>query len=297
VKAGILALLLALAGAAAWLQFGQRAVLPAGAAVSPQAPSFAPSMAGTRPDGAARANQDRLVVDQELGYLFDYYLAGMGERDLAAIRAGIGRELDQRLAPAAAAQARRLLDNYLRYKEALAGVEQGLKPGPDMVANLRARRDAMLKLRRDYFSDGEIAGLFGLSDARDADALARMEIMRDTSLDAAGREQRLATLDKALPPALREERNAPTQLLRLEHSVGELRAAGADDNAVYRLRADQLSPAAADRLAQVDREETEWTARIAAWKEARRQASPAEAQHLRDRYFNQQEQKRLAAFE
>jgi lipase chaperone LimK len=55
-------------------------------------------MAGTQPDGAARARADgQLEVNAELAYLFDYYLAGLGERPLDAIRTEIIRELERRL--------------------------------------------------------------------------------------------------------------------------------------------------------------------------------------------------------
>jgi lipase chaperone LimK len=309
VKAVVVGTALALAGAFAYFAHGThdanesrgdarltsgRSALQAGAAT---ATPFVPSFAGTRSDGAVRTEQDKLVVDQELGYLFDYYLAGIGERDLASIKAEITRELGQRLSPAAAAQARRLLDNYLGYKEALATLEQTLQPGPDMVANLRARRDAMLKLRNDYFSEAENKGLFGLADLRDADALARMEIMQDKALDAGARQARLDKLDRELPAALREERSAPIALVRLDQSVQQLRASGAGEDAVYRLRASTLSPDAAARLADVDREEAEWKSRIAAWRQERQSAKPAAEQQLRDKYFNPQEQKRLAAYE
>jgi lipase chaperone LimK len=299
VKLAIAALTLALLAAGAVVFLAHQDDPRSAAAPQPtsRAPAFVPSLAGTRTDGAATVVQEQLVVDQELGYLFDYYLAGLGERDLAIIKAEIERELSQRLPPAAAAQARRLLDNYLRYKEALAKVEQGLQAGTELVANLRARRDAMLKLRHDYFSDTEIAGLFGLSDLRDADALARLEITNDKTLDDATRRARIDELDRAMPPALREERAAPTALIRLDQSVQALRAGGAADDTVYRLRASALSPEAAARLADVDREEAAWQARIAAWRQERQQAAPASAQQLRDKYFNAQEQKRLAAYE
>ncbi|UUZ46576.1 hypothetical protein LP420_21845 [Massilia sp. B-10] len=43
--------------------------------------AFVRSMEGTRPDGDVRADPDgELVVDAELGHLFDYYLVGLGEK-------------------------------------------------------------------------------------------------------------------------------------------------------------------------------------------------------------------------
>jgi lipase chaperone LimK len=160
----------------------------------------------------------------------------------------------------------------------------------------------MRELRSNYFSDEEIAGLFGAGDAYDQDAIARLEIAADTGLTAPQRQQQLAALDAALSPAARADREAPAAVLRLEESVSAARAQGADDNEIYRLRSAALSPAAASRLAEVDREEGEWQRRIAAYQAQRRQlqqqsAGEAALQQLRDSGFSTAEQKRLPAYE
>jgi lipase chaperone LimK len=93
---------------AAWP--GQETAAPAPAPAAPDPFAFVRSMEGTRPDGDIRQDAaGQLVVDAELGHLFDYYLAGLGEKDLGAIRMAIERELDRRLAAPAAVQAKRLL--------------------------------------------------------------------------------------------------------------------------------------------------------------------------------------------
>lgn len=259
--------------------------------------------AGTQPDGAARADaNDRLQVNAELAYLFDYYLAGLGQRPLEAIRADIIRELDKRLRPAPAAAARRLLDAYLAYKRALVDLERDLPPASDPVQSARQRLAAVQQLRSAYFSNDESAGLFAASDAYDLDAIARLDINSDASLSDAQRQQRLAALDARLPPKLREDREAPTRIIKLEATVSQARAQGADDNEIYRLRATALSPSAAARLADVDREEADWQRRISAYQTQRRQlqqsTSDANAlQQLRDAGFTPDEQKRLPAYE
>jgi len=281
---------------------------PEPARLTPAEPNyfaFVRSMEGTRPDGEIRQNAaDQLVVNAELGRLFDYYLAGLGEKPLEAIRFEIARELDRRLQPAAAAQARQLLENYLRYKRALVDVERGLPPAASAAAGARQRLEAMQRLRRDYFSEEEIAGLFGAGDEYDSDAVARLEIASDARLTPDQRKQKLAALDARLPVSVREDRDAPTRVLRLEESVQQARAGGADDNEVYRMRAAAFSPAAAARLADVDREEADWQRRIVAYQAQRKQllgaaAPPSEAalQQLRDAGFSPDEQKRLGAYE
>ena len=263
--------------------------------------AFVRSMEGTKPDGEVRQSvEGELVIDAELGHLFDYYLAGMGEKDLAAIRSQIERELERRLKPGAAAQARRLLGSYLDYKRALAGLELSLKDTGELGKSARARMEAMHKLRAGFFTPSEIAGLFGFSDAYDLDALRRLEISTDPKLSEPQRAAQLADLDRKLSPAMREEREAPSRVIRTEESVLKMREQGASDDDVYRLRAAAFSTEGASRLAELDRDEAAWKARIKAYQGARA-AVPAGAeaalQQLRDQHFNPEEQRRLGAYE
>ncbi|MYM84112.1 lipase chaperone [Duganella sp. FT50W] len=267
--------------------------------------AFVPSMVGTRPDGELKTQAgDQLVVDAELGHLFDYYLAGLGERDLAAIRAEIERELDRRLKPGPARQAKQLLSSYLAYKQALAGLESTLAPSADVAQSARARLAAMRGLRSAYFTPEQSAGLFGAADAVDDDAVARLEISADKTLSAEQKQAKLAELDRQMPAALREAREAPAKIIRTEESVARLRAGGAGDNEVYRLRAATFSPEAAARLADLDRDEASWKARVSAYlaQRATLMAQPAQQrdaalQQLRDASFTPDEQRRLGAYE
>ena len=292
----------ALAAGLLYASFGQRALETAPAAPAAADPfAFVRSMEGTKPDGDVKLDADgQLVVDAELGHLFDYYLAGLGEKDLGAIRSEIERELERRFKPGPAAQAKRLLASYLAYKGALVGVEQGLKQTGDLAKSARARLTATQALRRNYFSAGEIAGLFGFSDAYDLDALARIEVSQDPRLTPAQRAGKLAVLEQKLSPAMREARDAPTRVVRMEESVQKMRAQGASDDDVYRVRAAAFSTEAASRLADLDRDEAAWKIRIKLYL-AERRALPAGAegalQQLRNKYFSVDEQRRLGAYE
>jgi lipase chaperone LimK len=164
--------------------------------------AFVRSMEGTRPDGAVSVDiDDQLVVDAELGRLFDYYLARLGEASLAPIRSQIEADLDRRLKPVHAREAKRLLGAYLDYKQALVAVEENLPSGADMLAGVRLRQQAMRQLRANYFTPKESEGLFGAEDSYDNDAIARMEVVSDTSLSEAQQAEKLALLDRQMPPA------------------------------------------------------------------------------------------------
>ena len=304
-RAGLAAIGLAAAGVLAlWTDgAGTPPAQPPGPVAGPLPAPFVPSMAGTQPDGRlAAASGNALKVDAELRHLFDYYLSALGEAELPAIRAGIEQELERRLKPAAAGEAKRLLGQYLAYKRALAEAErsQGTSgSGTSFSAAARHRLLAMQDLRQRYFSRTEADGLFSDTDARDQDAIARLELVDDKTLTPGQRLQRMADLDRNLPPALQEERSAPQRVLKLEEQVETARSNGAGEDEVYRLRAAAFDPQAANRLAQLDREQADWLRRVAAYRSASANlgGNPAAIQQLRDRLFTSWEQKRLGAYE
>jgi len=270
------------------------------------APVVATSLAGTTPDGGARATaDDALVLDPSLIRLFDYWLTTVGEQPIATIRSQVEHDLDGRLGPRAARQAKDVFGRYVQFKEALKG-QRPAKPVGRSVDALREGLRRMLALRASYFSEAESQALFGPQDEEAAAALARMDVEQDPSIDAATRTQRLAALDARLPASVREAREASLSVVHLEEAAQKLRASGGSEDDVYRMRAAATSPEAANRLAEVDREEAAWRARIATYQAQRGAllAAPGgEAQHaaamaeLRNRLFTPDEQRRLAAYE
>jgi lipase chaperone LimK len=284
-----------------WLAMlaGRPSPVPQSVDIAPAAKPFAPSLQGTRPDGAVRvAADDSVVADARLIELFDYYLSTVGEKPPDAVRAEIERELDRTLRPAAAAAAKRVLARYVAYRQALAGLQADRNvSGPDAAA-LKRRLAALRNLRAQYFSQREIAAIFGREDAANADALARMEIREDRSLSAQQKQARLAALDAGLPADVRAAREAPLKIVRVQEEAERLRAAGAGEEDVFRLRADAFGADAAQRLADVDRDEAAWKLRIDAYLAERRGLrDEAAVAALRNRMFSEDEQRRLGAYE
>ncbi|MFL6633594.1 MAG: lipase secretion chaperone [Massilia sp.] len=267
--------------------------------VAPAAKPFAPSLQGTRPDGAVRvAPDDSVVADARLIELFDYYLSTVGEKSPDAVRAEIERELDRTLRPAAAAAAKRVLARYITYRQALARLETDRRlAGPDAAA-LKRRLAALRGLRAQYFSPREMAAIFGREDAANTDALARMEIREDGTLSAQQKQARLAALDAGLPADMRAAREAPLKIVRVQEEAARLRASGAGEDDVFRIRAEAFGADAAQRLADVDRDEAAWKRRIDAYLAERRSLhDEAAVAALRDRMFSEDEQRRLGAYE
>ena len=276
------------------------------ARASDVAPHAVSSLAGTTPDGGAIATADDvLVLDPALIRLFDYYLTTVGERPISAIQSQVEHDLDGRLAPRAAHEAKDLFSRYVQFKTALKA-QRPAKPTGRSVDMLREGLRMMLALRATYFSEVESRALFGPQDAEASVALARMAIEQDPALSDQQRRERLAALDARLPASVRAEREAPLAVVHLEEAAQQIRAQGGSEDDVYRMRAAAVSPEAANRLADLDRDEANWKARIAAYQAQRATvlSTPgsdadrtAAMSDLRNRLFTPEEQRRLAAYE
>jgi lipase chaperone LimK len=280
------------------------------------------SLAGTAPDGLMALQASALnplpgqcreagcstLAYGELKRLFDYYLSTVGEQTIPEITRQIQQVLAENLRPAQLPQAQRLLDRYIAFKAALLRLEQDYAKKPEAERSLRARFLAMQSLRDNYFSAEETQAMFGLEDANDMDALARLEIANDATLSPSDKRSRLATLDQQMPRMLREDREAPRAVIRLEAQIAALHAQGAGDDEVFRARAKALDTAAAGRLAELDQEERQWRQRIDSYlsdrartlqrltdaPDSEKQAALTDLQQAR---FSELERKRLAAYE
>lgn len=313
---GLLGAALVAGGLLAWWPAAEP-VSPSVAVIGPvsRATPFVRSMQDTLPDGDLQTLQQGVATRAagglaygELKRLFDYYLSAVGEQSIETITLQIRNELDRRLPPEQARKAQRLLGLYIEFKRELVRVESQ----PQLVGNglqaIRGRFLAMQDLRSRFFDERETQGMFGFDDTYDLDAIARLEISQNPALSAVQKQQQLAAVDVAMPENLRREREASSVVVRVEQQAQNLRAQGASEDDVYRMRAKAFDPQAAARLADVDREEVAWKARIARYQEERSklltaQANATEAERqtvlaqLQQTYFTEAERPRLAAYE
>jgi len=276
---------------------------------------FVRSMDGSAPEGGLGAWEGGGSADTapplalgELRRMFDRHLGAVGNKSIAAITQVINAEIERSVAPPNVPKAKRILGLYLEFKHEL--LTQGRRPNlsGQGVQAMRNRMLAMQDLRTRYFNADEIQALFGLEDAFDRNAVARLEINQDSSLTPEQKEEKLAALDAAMPADLRREREAQPVQLEVEVKVADMRTKGASDDDVYRLRAKEYDPQAATRLAVLDREEAQWTTRIAQYLTERNQLleapeTAADPDHqaalldLKRARFTEDERRRLPAYE
>jgi hypothetical protein len=158
------------------------------------------------PTDGVRPNADAAVASPEVRRLFDYYLDAEPPQAVPAIAEAVEAELARRQ-PASPGEVRRLLEHYIDYRREAAVIEkEAIGAGTTEAA--RGRLASLEQLRPRYFSAAESQALFGLEDALDRDLLARLEVTQDRSLSAEQQQRKLAALDGAMTPALRQAKLA-----------------------------------------------------------------------------------------
>lgn len=256
---------------------------------------MAPSLDGTQPGGQVHDGQAGLILSAELLRRFDYWLATHGERSLETIRADIAQDLADELTPDGLRRALRLRDAYIAYKTDLARL-QPLPAGTYAADALAQQLQAIRAVRARHFAADEVQALFGVDDATDDHALARLRIGQDPSLSSAERRRQLARLSERLSPEQRAAETEPVLHLSVAEAVTEARARGADAREVMAIRTRMVGPEAAERLAQVDAEQARWLGRVQRYL-ALKQTNPEEAAAHKAAEFSPAEQLRLGAHE
>ena len=193
-----------------------------------------------------------------------------------------------------ATRALALAERYVDYRVALGSLR-----APQDLTDPRALRDALEarhKVRLQFFDDAEYDALFAREADLDRYTLARLEIERNTQLSPEQRAQALQAADNELSAERRAERSAATQHMTAAAQTAAFNASNADERTRYAARSAQYGPAAAQAMAQLDREEQHWNQRLDQYSQARAQQGEGPGlQQLRQQLFSPDEQQRIDA--
>ena len=214
--------------------------------------------------------------------------------DPATLKQRLAALVNQHFPAALATRALALAERYVDYRVALGSLR-----APQDLTDPRALRDALEarhKVRLQFFDDAEYDALFAREADLDRYTLARLEIERNTQLSPEQRAQALQAADNELSAERRAERSAATEHMAAAAQTAAFNASNADERTRYAARSAQYGPAAAQAMAQLDREEQHWNQRLDQYSQARTQQGEGPGlQQLRQQLFSPEEQQRVDA--
>ena len=214
--------------------------------------------------------------------------------DPATLKQRLAALVNQHFPAALATRALALAERYVDYRVALGSLR-----APQDLTDPRALRDALEarhKVRLQFFDDAEYDALFAREADLDRYTLARLEIERNTQLSPEQRAQALQAADNELSAERRAERSAATEHMAAAAQTAAFNASNADERTRYAARSAQYGPAAAQAMAQLDRDEQHWNQRLDQYSQARAQQGEGPGlQQLRQQLFSPEEQQRIDA--
>ncbi len=268
---------------------------------------LSPSQQDTEINCQLRLNSsNRLIVNEQTRNCFEYFITQYGEKSLEAISTDFKAYITQSHKEPALSQILDLWQRYLDYRNAL-GQLQTPNLSQEDPQYYRSIFSNMQNLRKQYFSDYEIEGLFGTEDAYHEYTLKRMAVMDDKKLSEAEKARQLQELFKQLPQDWQENLEQLNTLQDLRSLTAAIKARGGSAAEIRQMRLNLVGPEATQRLEQLDGQRSQWKSRVEDYLSARDQimqsgmndqAKQQAVKQLRGQHFqNPQEQLRLETFE
>lgn len=273
------------------------------------------SLIGTQVDGEIIIDENKqLVVTEGLRRLFDYFLSALGEEDEAVIFARVESYIRHHTPEPAASQAVAIFGKYVAYLKALPEIEkrygnlqlQASKNGELDLNAVAQQKQEVTRLRQQYFDQPTITAFFGAGDSYDDYSIEMVRIeqnaqMSDAQKQAARRDYISRLPESTTKANIMQQANLGELMVRTE----QMKARGATPEALYNMRRELVGAPAAERLAQVDREDANFDQRFSQY-EAQKQrllgqgVDPAQAQiqieQLEQQLFDDAERKRLSGY-
>ncbi|PAU85867.1 lipase chaperone [Pseudomonas sp. WN033] len=226
------------------------------------------SLRDTDVDGQLEVDaQGNLVITDQLRHLFDYFFSTVGEQSFEQASTGIRDYLASQLREPALGQALDLLDRYINYKTGLVELERRF-PMVTELDGLRAREDAVQRLRASLFNAQEHAAFFASEEVYNQFTLERLAILHDPSLDPQDKAERIERLREGLPDEL-QQLLVPQLHLTLRQQTQQLLEQGAEPEQLRQLRLNLVGPQATERLEALDRQRSEWDQRLSGFNRER----------------------------
>lgn len=249
---------------------------------------------------------NRLIVNEQTKDCFEYFITQYGEKTIEQIKADFLSYTKISYKEPVLSQLNNLWTRYIDYRSKLGDLpaptadKESAKYYQQILVNTQ-------NLRKKFFSNYEIQGLFGIQDTYDQYTVDRLEIMDNQKLSTAEKAQKLKELFEQLPEDWKENLKQLNQLEDLRKLTAEIKARGGSAEELRQMRTNLVGPEATQRLETLDVQRSDWKGKVNQYLAERDNilksnlsdsAKQRAVEQLKAQQFaNQQEQLRLQTFE
>ena len=251
-------------------------------------------------------SSNHLIVNEQTKDCFEYFITQYGEKNVEQIKADFLSYIKASYKDPVLGQLGDLWTRYINYRNKLGDVQapsadkESAQYYQQIVNNTKA-------LRKQFFSDYEIQGLFGTQDTYDQYTVDRMGIIDDKNLSATEKAKKLKELFDKLPEDWKENLQQLNQLEDLRKLTADIKARGGSAEELRQMRTNLVGAEATERLETLDVQRGDWKNKVTQYLSERDSimksnmsdsAKQSAVEQLKQQQFaNKQEQLRLQTFE
>ncbi|UOH75324.1 lipase secretion chaperone [Acinetobacter schindleri] len=252
-------------------------------------------------------NSNRLIVNEQTRNCFEYFITQYGEKTIEQIQQDFKTYISQNHKEPALSQILDLWDRYMQYRQSLGKITPPAGLNQEDPAYYRSIYTSTQNLRKRFFSNYEVEGLFGTEDTYHEYTLDRMAVLADKNLSEAEKAQKLKELFQQLPEDWQENLEQLNKLEDLRKLTADIKARGGSSAEIRQMRLNLVGPEATQRLENLDSKRTSWKSSVTSYLNERDSimqsglndsAKQKAVQELRAQYFKKPEERlRVETFE
>ena len=249
---------------------------------------------------------NNLVVNELTRNCYEFFITQIGEKELDQIRKDFETYIQSGYKDPAASQIVDLWKRYLDYRDKMGDI-----PKPNFSDEdpryYRTIFDSTQNLRKQFFSNHEIEGLFGNEDTYHRYTLDRLDVMANKNLSEEEKAKKLKDLFNDLPEDWKANLEQINKVEDLRKLTAEIKARGGSAEEIRQMRLELVGPEATQRLENLDVQRSDWKNRVNSYLTERDQimksgmsdsAKEKSVQQLRNQHFaKKEEQLRIQTFE
>ncbi len=249
---------------------------------------------------------NRLIVNEQTKDCFEYFITQYGEKTVEQIKTDFLSYIKVSYQDPVRSQLGDLWTRYVNYRNKLGDL-QAPTADKESVQYYQQIVNNTQSLRKQFFSDYEIQGLFGTQDTYDQYTVDRMAILDNKNLSADEKAKKLKDLFDKLPEDWKENLQQLNQLEDLRKLTAEIKARGGSAEELRQMRTNLVGAEATQRLESLDVQRNDWKNKVTQYLTDRDSiiksnmsdsAKQSAVEQLKQKQFsNQQEQLRLQTFE
>lgn len=236
----------------------------------------------------------RLIINNKILSLFEFYLSAMGEEDLTLITTRVNDFLMNTLKSPALERAQEIFKNYLGYLNHLTMLKSEYEQSTTSLSTLIAAKNELATVRDQYFSHEVIQSFWGKSDKYEQYMLAIAAIRHDPLMTSSEKALAIEELRALTPSWLITQQETANKLndYRIKYQLLEKDSTSNDD--LNEFTRDEFGEVAAQRLSALQEHRQQWQQRITQYRNEFDQLLALEL--TTEDFNNQLNQLRLAHF-